>query len=122
MSLINREITELIKDKILYHDSTLTTEIKFDKNFIGFIGHFPDNPILPGVVIINVMIRIYELYKNQKYTLSKIKQAKFIEPISVDTIIKFFVKSDIEQDGVKLQGKVLRSEKIISKISLVLQK
>ena len=121
MSLIRNQIDELIKDKIVVQDLTLTTQIKFNKSFLGFIGHFPNNPILPGIVIIFVMIRMYELYKNQKYTLSQIKLAKFIEPVSDETMISFFVKSDIDKDGIKLSGKVLKSDKIISKISLILQ-
>ncbi|MCD4742520.1 MAG: hypothetical protein K8R67_08620 [Desulfobacteraceae bacterium] len=121
MSLIGRQITELIKDNISYQDTTITTQIKFNKDFIGFVGHFPNNPILPGVVIIHVMIKMYEQYKNQKFILSKINQAKFIVPVAADTMITFFIKSDIEKDGIKLQGKVLKAEKIISKISLVLQ-
>ena len=121
MSLIGRQITELIKDNISYQDTTITTQIKFNKDFIGFVGHFPNNPILPGVVIIHVMIKMYEQYKNQKFILSKIKQAKFIDPVAADTMITFFIKSDIDKDGIKLQGKVLKAEKIISKISLVLQ-
>lgn len=121
MSLIGRQITELIKDKISYQDTTITTQIKFNKDFIGFVGHFPNNPILPGVVIIHVMIKMYELYTNQKFILSEIKQAKFIDPVAADTMITFFIKSDIDKDGIKLQGKVLKAEKIISKVSLVLQ-
>jgi 3-hydroxyacyl-[acyl-carrier-protein] dehydratase len=121
MSLISKQITELIKDRILNIDSNLSTEIKFDNNFIGFRGHFPENPILPGVVIINVMIRMLELFNNKKYVLSQIKQAKFIEPVSAETKISFYVKSDKSKDGIRLNGKVLKSEKIISKISLVLQ-
>jgi 3-hydroxymyristoyl/3-hydroxydecanoyl-(acyl carrier protein) dehydratase len=121
MSLITGQIDKLIKDKISYQDSTLTTQIKFDKKFIGFIGHFPGNPILPGVIIINVMMRMYELYNNKKHNLSQIKQAKFIEPVSADTIVSFFIKSDNLEDSIKLTGKVTKKEKIVSKVSLVLQ-
>ena len=67
------------------------------------------------------MTRMYELYKSQKYFLSQIKQAKFIEPVSAETLISFFVKADSNKDEIKLNGKVFKSEKIISKISLILQ-
>ncbi|MCK5311848.1 MAG: hypothetical protein KAJ62_07055 [Desulfobacteraceae bacterium] len=121
MSLISKQIDKVIKDRIIYQEPNLTAQIKFNKNFIGFDGHFPNNPILPGIVIINVMIRMFELYKNQKYILSQIKQAKFIEPVSAETVISFFIKTDADKDGIKLNGKVFKSEKIISKISLILQ-
>ncbi len=121
MSLLNKQITELIKNKISYKDHGITAEIKFDKNFIGFIGHFPDNPVLPGVIIIKVMTQMYELFNNKRYVLSQIKQAKFIEPVLSDTTVSIFIKSDKNPDGVRLDGKMVRTDKIIAKISLVLQ-
>ena len=121
MSLINQQITELIKDKLEYQDDSLNVQVKFDENFIGFKGHFPGNPVLPGVVMIKTMTLMYELYKKKKFTLSQIKQTKFIEPVFADTLTSFIVKSNIDKEGIKLQGKVIKSEKIIAKISLILQ-
>jgi len=122
MSIIRRQIDEMIKDNIFYQESGITTLVNFNQNFIGFIGHFPNNPILPGVIIIKIMTRMYELYNHKNFTLSQIKQAKFIEPISADSLVSFFVKSNIEKGFIKLNGKVLKSDKVISKISLILQK
>ncbi len=121
MSLLDNQITELIKDKFEYQDENLNVCVKFDKKFIGFDGHFPNNPVLPGVVMIKVIIKMYELYKKKEFSLSQIKQAKFIEPVLADTMTSFFVKSENNINGIKLQGKVLKSDKIIAKLSLVLQ-
>ncbi len=121
MSLLDNQITELIKDKLEYQEENLNLCVKFDKNFIGFDGHFPNNPVLPGVVMIKVIIKMYELYNKKEFTLSQIKQAKFIEPVLADTLTSFHVKSENDIDGIKLQGKVLKSDKIIAKLSLVLQ-
>ncbi|MCK5098228.1 MAG: hypothetical protein KAR45_08985 [Desulfobacteraceae bacterium] len=121
MSLINQQINELIKDKLEYQNDSLNVQVKFDENFIGFQGHFPGNPVLPGVVMIKTMTLMYELYKKKEFTLSQIKQAKFIEPVFADTLTSFFVKSNIDKEGIKLQGKVFKSEKVIAKISLILQ-
>ncbi len=121
MSLINRQINKLIQDKLEYIDDSLNVHIKFDKNFIGFQGHFPGNPVLPGVIMIKTMISMYELYKKKSFTLSQIKQAKFIEPVLVDTFISFSLKSKSDDKGIILQGKVMKALKIIAKISLILQ-
>ncbi len=121
MSLIHRQINKLIKGRLEYLDDSLNVKIKFDKNFIGFQGHFPDNPVLPGVVMIKTMISMYELYKKKSFTLSQIKQAKFIEPVLADTFISFFVKSKSDDKGILLQGKVIKTKKIIAKISLIIQ-
>ncbi len=121
MSLINRQINKLIQDKLEYLQDGLNVQIKFDKNFIGFQGHFPDNPVLPGVVMIKTMISMYELYNKKSLTLIQIKQTKFIEPVFDDTLISFFVKSKIDDKSIILQGKVIKEQKIIAKISLIVQ-
>ena len=120
MSLVNKQITDLVKNNLEYQDKTLCTKIKFDKSFVGFMGHFPDNPVLPGVIMIKVMTIMYELFQKKKYRLSQIKQAKFIEPILNDTIVNFFITVNKDNDHINLQGKILKSEKIISKVALVL--
>ena len=121
MSLLNRELIKLIKDKIEFKDSILSLKIQFDKNFIGFQGHFPYNPVLPGIIMIKIMTSMYELFNKKKYSLSQIKQVKFIEPVLVDNTIFFSINSVKDKDNIKLNGKVLKSEKVISKISLILQ-
>ncbi len=123
MSLLDAQIKKIVKDKLVYqeNESTVSAEIKFTENFIGFHGHFPNNPVLPGVVMIKVVIKIYELYKGKEYVLSVIKKAKFAEPVFAGDIILFSVKADEGEDGIKLMGKVIKSEKNIAKISLVLQ-
>ena len=122
MSRLNRQLTELIKDELKYIDPDLNATIKFNKNFIGFKGHFPENPVLPGVVMIKVMTIMLELYKQNKYILSQIKKAKFIEPVFAETDTLFSIRSDENIDGIKLQGKVFNSKKIIAKISLILKR
>jgi 3-hydroxyacyl-[acyl-carrier-protein] dehydratase len=121
MSLINKQLTELLKDRLQYNNPNLNAKIKFDKNFIGFQGHFPGNPVLPGVVMIKIMTIMLELFNKKKYILSQIKQAKFIEPVFADMTTLFTIKSEKDKDGIKLQGKVFKLKKIIAKISLVLQ-
>ncbi len=120
MSLFNEQIIDLIQDKLEYQDGSLSVQIKFDKNFIGFEGHFPGNPVLPGVVMIKVMISMYELYQKKAYQLLQIKKAKFVEPILVDTLTSFFIRATEKEDQIVLQGKIVKDEKIISKISLIL--
>ncbi|GEM_PF-3032628 len=122
MSRMNRQIDELIADYVSCTGTELNVDVMFDINFCGFKGHFPENPILPGVVIIQVIKRMYELYTKKNYLLFEIKQAKFIEIVSADTLISFFVQFNSDKDNTNLSGKVLKSGKIISKISLVLKK
>ena len=121
MSVFSDQIAELIDDKLEYQEGTLTAQMKFNESFIGFNGHFPGNPVLPGVVMIKVMTQMFARYKKKEYLLSQIKKTKFIEPIFADNMASFFVKVDENEEEIKLEGKILKSDKIIAKISLVLQ-
>lgn len=121
MSVFNEQISRLLENKLEYQDNHLMAHLSFDKNFIGFKGHFPDRAVLPGVVMIKVMTRMYEMYHHKQTLLTQIKKAKFIEPVFEDTPTTFFVKSEKTDAGITLSGKVVKSEKTIAKVSLVLQ-
>lgn len=52
-----------------------------------FVGHFPENPIMPGVIMIETMAQAAALLverphlKGQNFVLSAIKGAKFRKPV-----------------------------------------
>jgi len=121
MSKIDQEITDLLINNLKFSDKTLSSRIKFDKNFIGFHGHFPDNPVLPGIIMIKVMIKMYELFREKDFFLSKIKKSKFIEPVLHNNYVTFKVTDKSNLNGVNLQGQVQKQEKTIAKISIILQ-
>ncbi len=123
MSLLNEQIKQNVQGRLVYHDKdeTLNAKIKFTEDFIGFDGHFPDNPVLPGVVMIRVIITMFELFKGREYQLLEIKKTKFSEPVSSGENVFFSVKADEHSDVIKLSGKVIKSEKTVAKISLVMQ-
>ncbi|MEW5804644.1 MAG: hypothetical protein AB1847_21335 [bacterium] len=54
----------------------------FPPEFIGFKGHFPDRPILPGVCKIQAILLILKAWKKKKVTLKEIVMAKFFSPVS----------------------------------------
>jgi len=56
----------------------------FPSNFIGFDGHFPDNPILPAVVqLMAGTIAATEAIGNS-FSVDTISRAKFVRPICPD--------------------------------------
>ncbi len=79
-----------------------------------FIGHFPDTPIMPGVLIIECCAQLCSLvFENQKdsqhiYVLLKVDNFKFIHPvIPGDTLM-------IEVNKIKDAGVLTSFEALVS--------
>ena len=73
---------------------------KFKKDEYFFKGHFPNNPIVPGVIIVEAMAQTagivvsYKLrdYKDKSVLFMSVTKAKFRKPIHPDDDISFEVK------------------------------
>ena len=73
---------------------------KFHNNEYFFQGHFPDNPIVPGVIIVEAMAQTagivvsYHLkeYNDKSVLFMSVNKAKFRKPILPNDNIKFEVK------------------------------
>ena len=110
MKLNTEEIKNLIphRDPFLFVDTCeiiipgehAKSEKFFSANEYFFKGHFPDNPIVPGVIIIEAMAQTagivvsYKLkeFKDKSVLFMSVNKAKFRKPIFPDEIVSFEVK------------------------------
>ncbi|CCO23425.1 3-hydroxyacyl-ACP dehydratase FabZ family protein [Maridesulfovibrio hydrothermalis] len=81
-------------------DGAYTRSFCFKPDFPGFDGHFPDNPILPGVVQVllgelSSLIGLSAEYPNKKFTLESVTRCKFLRPVKPDETLclKFTIKA-----------------------------
>lgn len=88
----------------------------FPKIFIGFSGHFPGRPVLPGVCFIQaVMVMLYER-SGRKVGISEILLAKFNRMILPDEEIVF---NCVEREGIvdasvtRVNGEKVASIKLV---------
>ena len=73
---------------------------KFEKDEYFFKGHFPDNPIVPGVIIVEAMAQTagivvsYKLreFEEKSVLFMSVNKAKFRKPILPEDEITFEVK------------------------------
>ena len=63
---------------------TVVRRYRFAPGFIGFSGHFPDNPILPAVVQVCAVVSLAEEEGGKDLRLSAMRSAKFLSPIRPD--------------------------------------
>ena len=91
------------------------------ENFI-YQAHFPNNPITPGVCLIQMAVELFGSLKAAKYTIKTLKNVKFTAPISplefpeVDFLLNFAESENLWQVKVLIKEK----EMIFAKMSLVL--
>ena len=89
------------------------SEKLFSTNEYFFKGHFPDNPIVPGVIIIEAMAQTagivvsYKLreFKEKSVLFMSVNKAKFRKPIRPNEKVSFEVKFiNSVRDVYKFEG------------------
>ena len=95
----------------------------FDVAEYFFAGHFPDNPIVPGVVIVEAMAQTAgvvvsdSLVKSdgQSVLFMSINKAKFRKPVLPNYKIKFYVQMINNIKNVyKFTGKAYHKESLVA--------
>lgn len=86
-----------------------------------FEGHFPDNPVTPGVCMMHIVKALSEQIVGEKLFLSSANNVKFMSIINpnltphVDMVIEL---SQQENEGIKVKATALVHETVALKMSL----
>ncbi|MBU0896929.1 MAG: hypothetical protein KJ629_05295 [Candidatus Omnitrophica bacterium] len=118
---MNRIRQEIRKSMVyLKNVSATETEAKFifDEDFIGFKGHFPGRPVLPGVCKIQAALVIYEEKNNSQPQLKEIVSAKFFSPVSVNDELIFKYQEERLCQDVLVKVKVSVNNNKVAQIHL----
>ena len=98
--------------------------IKLNPGHFIYKAHFPNEPITPGVCIIQIALELLELYLKRSLQISQVKNVKFLSVMSpkvVTDITYTFTKVCYCDDKQFVQSLVFVSgeDKQYAKISLV---
>ena len=100
-----------------------TSEKTFSKEEYFFEGHFPQNPIVPGVIIVEAMAQTagivvsYKLreFKEKSVLFMSVNKAKFRKPILPNDKVSFEVKFiNSVRDVYKFQGTCFKNNTKVS--------
>jgi 3-hydroxymyristoyl/3-hydroxydecanoyl-(acyl carrier protein) dehydratase len=118
MSKITKEI-EGCMSQLGDDEKGLIAHFCFPKGFIGFKGHFPGRPVLPGVCKIQAMLCMLEASAHRVPRLKEIVSAKFFAPVTCNEEIVFTVRR-VSKDTTAVQASalVMNGDKKIAEIKL----
>ncbi len=94
-------------------DDTINASLEINKEHTIFQGHFPGQPVVPGVCMMQMVKEIVEQVTAKKLHLSKAAEMKFlaiIDPVKnnlVDTIVKFTPQ---ENEGILVTASFAKDE------------
>jgi 3-hydroxymyristoyl/3-hydroxydecanoyl-(acyl carrier protein) dehydratase len=100
----------------------LIGHFSFPASFVGFQGHFPGRPILPGVCLVQAMLGLYEAYHKIPIRLVELKTAKLIAPVlpGEDIIMECQEKSKQGREIV-IRASCKKDNKIIAMLEAMVQ-
>jgi 3-hydroxyacyl-[acyl-carrier-protein] dehydratase len=116
--LKNSEISVLKKKRHQIHAVFL-----FKKELDFFKGHFPGNPILPGIFQIEMVKYALEKSFDNNFYIKSVKKTKFSSLIQPEKTVTIDITINKEENSLLDVRAILRvSDKVAGKINLILTK
>ena len=101
----NKPETKIIEQT----ERTLQAELSFPKDYLYFKGHFPDFPLLPGMIQIHLAIKFAQNCLKVNGKFSELRAIKFSQPILPDETPILFL--ELDPTGTKLTFNFQKDEK-----------
>ena len=119
MNRLMQEIKQCMSDLAETKKGELTARFLFPAEFIGFQGHFPDKPVLPGVCNIQAVIVMLQAWEKRNIRLKEIVSAKFLSPVSHGEELVFNYKKQTKSNGEALiKALVISKDKKVAELQL----
>ena len=119
MILINNFYT--VKSQTVL-DGKAEFRVKLNAENFVYQAHFPNNPITPGVCLIQMAVELFGLVKGTNFGIKTLKNVKFTAPINplefpeVDFALDF-----AENEGLwQLKALIKENETVFAKMSMIL--
>jgi 3-hydroxyacyl-[acyl-carrier-protein] dehydratase len=106
-------------------DGGVLVEVKFNPNHKIYQAHFPQNPITPGVMLIEIVKELLEEFYQFPLVLSVAKSVKFlhvVNPLEYPEV-DYKILTSLDTDGtIKASVSVEKKEVVFAKIVNVYKK
>lgn len=92
-------------------NNEITAEYQFSNSNNVFLGHFQGNPILPGVMQIEMTKNAIEKSTKKSYRIQSIKKTKFSAEIKPEDKITIQIALDYSDDCLNIKAVLTKNNK-----------
>lgn len=109
-----RQDIERSMERVTLGEGRVQAELCFDSGFTGFQGHFPQQPVLPGMCLLEVVRILAERLRGESLRMQELVVAKFFSIVQPDQTIQV----DCRVDGDTVQAHVTTGEQRIAQVKM----
>lgn len=97
--------------------------IRFDSDNFVYKAHFPNNPITPGVLLIQIVAELLSFLKEKNFKIQSLINVKFTAPINpiIFPEVDFSLDLSKRENAYYVKAIVKEKETVFAKISMVLE-
>lgn len=121
MSKIANELLQRIVSIELLENGACRGVVKFDDAFCGFDGHFKDNPVVPGVCLLQLVEIIAAKQLDKPLKLVNIAQMKFKTMLKPDDIAEFMLSASEVDSHCNVSCSIQVKERVAARIKMVFE-
>lgn len=107
-------------NSLKFEENILEAEISIDPKHAIYEGHFPNNPVTPGVVQLELVKEILGTHFNKTIHMRSLNSSKFLAVLNPEKTPEALFKMTVteqEDQSLKVSGQLSNSEGICLKFS-----
>lgn len=84
----------------------LTASVKINKTHQIFEGHFPENPVTPGVAMLQIVKNCLETHVEESLLMQHLSHVKFLAIVNpnIEDIINFNIEISPQTEGFRIKN------------------
>jgi 3-hydroxyacyl-[acyl-carrier-protein] dehydratase len=118
MTILNNVLYKVLSHET--NDAATIYHVALDKDCFIYKAHFPNNPITPGVCMVETALELLEDLTDKQLEISEAKSIKFLHilsPIETPEVDFSFSKLENTEDSVKVKVNVIKDDRTFAQLS-----
>jgi 3-hydroxyacyl-[acyl-carrier-protein] dehydratase len=118
MTILNNVLYKVLSHET--NDAATIYHVSLDKDCFIYKAHFPNNPITPGVCMVETALELLEDLTDKQLEISEAKSIKFLHilsPIETPEVDFSFSKLENTEDSVKVKVNVIKDDRTFAQLS-----